>query len=137
MPYTTQAALIDRFGNEELLQLADRDGDGVIDAAVVDQAILDADAEIDGYLGAGGYTVPLDPVPLVIASLAADIARYRLYDDLATDTVRTRYEDARRMLEAISAGRVSLGAGDATGSAGSPEFDAPERVFSRATLEDF
>jgi len=137
MPYTTQAALIDRFGEEELLQLADRDGDGVIDTAVVDQAITDADAEIDGYLGAGGYTVPLDPAPTVIASLSADITRYRLHDDLAPPAVRTRYEDARRMLEAIAAGRVSLGANDATGSAGSPEFEAPGRVFSRSTLEDF
>jgi len=137
MPYTSQAALIDRFGDEELLQLADRDGDGIIDTAVVDQAIADADAEIDGYLGAAGHVVPLDPVPTVIAALSADIARYRLYDDLPPDAVRTRYEDARRMLEAIAAGRVSLGANDVTGSAGSPDFAAPERVFSGATLEDF
>ena len=47
MPYTDQAALIERFGLAELLAIADRDGDDAVDAGVVSQAIADADAEID------------------------------------------------------------------------------------------
>lgn len=141
MPYATTQDLIDRFGEEELLQLADRDGDGVIDAAVVERAAADADAEIEGYL-VGRYALPLESVPPVLSRIACDMARYHLYDDLATETVRTRYEDARRLLESIAAGKVQLGLPASAGAApvsGSPEVDsdAPARVFTRDSLEGF
>lgn len=141
MPYATTQDLIDRFGEEEMLQLADRDGDGAIDAAVVDRAVADADAEIEGYL-VGRYALPLASIPPVLARIACDIARYHLYDDLATETVRTRYEDARRLLESIAAGKVQLGLPASAGAAtvsGSPEVDsdAPARVFTNDSLEGF
>jgi phage gp36-like protein len=115
--YATQTDLVERFGEEELIQLTDRANVGAIDSAVLARAIADADAEIDSYVRAGGHTVPLSPVPDVVSRLAADIVRYRLHDDAATDEVRKRYEDARRTLEAIAAGRVSLGADDAVTTA--------------------
>lgn len=117
MTYATQTDLVERFGEEELIQLTDRANVGAIDTAVLARAIADADAEIDSYARAGGHTVPLSPVPDVVSRLAADIVRYRLMDDAATDEVRKRYEDARRTLEAIAAGRVSLGADDAVTTA--------------------
>ncbi len=137
MSYVTQAEMIARFGESELVQVTDRGMTGAIDAAVLSAAIADADADIDAYLGSGGYTVPMTPVPTVLVRLAADLVRYRLYDDAATETVRQRYEDARRMLEAIAAGRVSLGPADTGGSAGSPESDAADRIFTSDTLGDF
>jgi phage gp36-like protein len=108
MAYATQADLADRFGADELAQLTDRAGAGVPDATVVARALADADAEIDAYLGTR-YALPLPAVPSVIARLACDIARFRLWEDRASDEVRRRYEDARRLLDAIARGQVSLG----------------------------
>jgi phage gp36-like protein len=108
MPYATQADLEDRFGADELTQLTDRVGAGVPDASIVARALADADAEINGYL-ASRYALPLATVPPVLVRIACDIARYRLWEDRASEEVRRRYEDARRMLESIAKGQVSLG----------------------------
>lgn len=108
MPYATQADLEARFGTDELTQLTDRVGAGIPDAAIVARALADADAEIDGYL-ASRYALPLATVPPVLARIACDIARYRLWEDRASEEVRLRYEDARRLLESIARGQVSLG----------------------------
>lgn len=138
MPYTTQQEMIDRFGEAEVVQLTDRDGSaGAIVAQVLDQAIADADAEIDGYLAGGGYTLPLASVPAILSRIGADITRYHLYDDAATEDVRRRYDRAVALLAAIAKGTVSLGAGDPQGSADAPQTVAPTRVFTRDDLEDF
>jgi phage gp36-like protein len=108
MPYATQADLEARFGVDELTQLTDRVNAGVPDAAIVARALADSDAEIDGYL-ASRYALPLATVPPVLARIACDIARYRLWEDRASEEVRRRYEDARRLLESIARGQVSLG----------------------------
>lgn len=108
MSYTTQADLEARFGTAELLAIADRNADGLIDAAVVVQAIVDAEAEIDSYLG-GRYTVPLGPtVPALVQRLAADMARYRLQDDNPLDEARERYARALAALRDLADGRASL-----------------------------
>jgi phage gp36-like protein len=129
VPYVTQQQLIDRFGEAEMVQLTDRHDLGVIDGVVLDLAIADADAEIDGYLKAGGYTPPLSPAPPVISRLSAAITRYHLYSDQATEKVRQDYEDARRMCEAIAAGRMSLGAEDAVTA-------SPGRVVMRGGVSN-
>jgi phage gp36-like protein len=108
MPYATQADLEARFGVDELTQLTDRVNAGVPDTAIVARALTDSDAEIDGYL-ASRYALPLATVPPVLARIACDIARYRLWEDRASEEVRLRYEDARRLLESIARGQVSLG----------------------------
>lgn len=108
MAYATRADLERRFGAAEVLQLADRDGDGLADAGVIDGALAEAAAEIDAYL-AGRYDLPLPVVPPVLERIACDIARYRLMADNPLEEARRRYEDARRLLENLAAGRVSLG----------------------------
>lgn len=108
MGYATQADLIVRFGEPELVQLSDRVGAGVPDAAIVARALEDAAAEIEGYLAAR-YALPLLNVPGSLVRIACDIARFRLFGDQASAEVRTRYEDARRVLESIARGTVSLG----------------------------
>jgi phage gp36-like protein len=55
---------------------AEVEGNGAsVDGEAVDKAILDAEAEIDSRLGIK-YTVPFNPVPPLIASIAQDIAAY-------------------------------------------------------------
>lgn len=141
MPYTTPTLLADRFGSDELIQRTDKfpPFTGAIVDVVLDRAIADADAEIDGFVGAR-YALPLpDPVPPVLVPIACDIARYRLYDDAVPDIVRQRYEDAIARLKDISAGRLSLGIGPATVEQAvvSVQVRSPARVFSPDLLDKY
>lgn len=139
MPYATQADLVERFGETEIIQLSDRDRTGAIDSAVVTAKLADADAEIDAYL-ATRYTLPLASVPTVLKRVACDVARYHLFDDRVTDDVRRRYEDALKFLQAVAKGTVSIGVdpiGQAPASSDLPDHCAPDPVFDRQTLGDF
>ena len=53
-------------------------------APLIDAAIGDADAEIDGYL-AKRYAVPLAPAPKVINKFSKDIAVYNLFSRIGID----------------------------------------------------
>lgn len=111
MAYATPAMLAARVGADRLVDLTDRDGDGIGDDPMIAQALADAEAEIDGYLAAR-YRLPLPTVPAILARIACDIAIYRLLSlrrmgDI--EDARRRYEDGRRLLEAIGRGTVSLG----------------------------
>ena len=133
MPYITLQDLNQRFTEAEILSLAD-DGTGQIDQDEVDRAIEDAEGEINGRVAAGGYLVPLDPVPPIIRAYACDIARYRLHDDAATDQVTKRYADAMKFLTAVAKGDVLLGistlSNHASESAGSVQFSTGVRHMS-------
>ena len=137
MSYATLQELVDRYGEERLVQLTDRSMAEVIDQAVLLRAI--ADAEIDGYLAAR-YRLPLASVPPVLTRIAPDIVFYRLHSDEAPEEVRTRYEDARRLLEGISRGSVGLGVPEtedqprpslSSASSGNP------RIMDRSGTEGF
>lgn len=117
--YATQAEMIARFGQKEVVALTDRDFTGVIDESVLTSALEMSGYEIDGYLG-GRYTVPMPNPPQILIGFACDIARYRLCGTggvQVTDEIRDRYKDAIRFLEHVAAGRVTLG--------GLPEGTAP------------
>lgn len=107
MAYCAQADLVDRFGMEELIQLTDDARLGVIGSAALNRAITDASAEIDTYLRAR-YPLPLLSTPPEILSVACDIARYRLSDQLAPEIVKERYDAARKLLADLSTGRAVL-----------------------------
>lgn len=127
--------MIDRFGETEIVQLTDigevATGDIVTD--VLDRALEDADAEINGYLAAR-YVLPLGSTPTLVVGLAADIARYRLYRDNVTETVEKRYKAAVKMLENIAGGKISLGLDSANTPAqvtDAVQFGTSTRVFGR------
>lgn len=141
MPYTTLSLLQDRFGESELIQLTDKatPRTGAIVVSVVDKAIADADAEIDGFVGVR-YAVPLpEPTPPVLVPIACDIARYRLYGNAVPDIVRQRYEDAVARLKDIAAGRMVLGVDPISTPTVSTGVlvRSPERVFSADALRDY
>lgn len=133
MSYASEAELRTRFGSQELDLVSGRDPGGA--AVAIARALADADAEIDAYLEAR-YALPLTSVPPVLARIACDIARYRLWAERAPDEVRQRYEDARRFLEALARGDVRLGLPEAqqpappAAMAAAHTGDAP--VFTRA-----
>lgn len=71
MPYSTQADLEHAAGGaHKLVQLADHNGDGVLDAATVTAAIAEADAEI-GVWTRKRWT---DSIPLTVKALSARMA---------------------------------------------------------------
>lgn len=106
---------------------------------VIDTAVRDADAEIDGYL-AKRYPVPLSPVPKVINKFSKDIAVYNLFSRIGIDegtdqkTYLNRYNAAVKFLTLVAEGKVSLGAeaeGPATAAAAGFTVKSSPRLFSR------
>lgn len=135
MPYAVKQDLIDRFGEDELIQLTDRSASPVaIDDTVLGKALSDADGVIDAHL-AGRYTLPLASVPKLLVRYAADIARYFLYEDRAGESVRRAYEDALAFLKRVSEGKASLGL-DASNAAVSPSSGGVEFNESRRDFAD-
>lgn len=135
--YITQQQIIDRYGENALLDLADRDNDGIVDVDVVAEAIADASAFIDSYL-AKRYELPLATVPAPLTRICGDITLYILSGDgTVTDEKRKRYEDATKFLAALAKGEASLGAGLEQGSSnsvGQVELDSSPRIFTRKTM---
>lgn len=110
MTFATVSDLQSRFGQLELLLLADRDNTGTIDPGVVEACLQDADAEIVSLIGKA-VTIDQANVPLNLVRLACDIARYRLYGAGPTEDVRKRYEDAVKMLIRVANGDATLDGG--------------------------
>ena len=132
MTYATQTDLEDAFGVAEILQLTDRDQDGIVDGAVLAAALARADAVIDSFLG-GRYTVPITPTPTVILGVAADLARYYLYDDAVPEQVRAAYDDALRWLQQAARGEVQV-VGASAGGMDVVLAAAETRLFTRGVL---
>ncbi|EKE75189.1 gp436 family protein [Gallaecimonas xiamenensis] len=136
--YAALADMQARFGEVELVDLTDRTGTGAIDQAVLDNALDDAAATIDGYLGAR-YPLPLATVPAVLTRVACDLARYYLYDERATEAVTKRHDDALKMLRSIGDGTVTLGLPDAQTPEGSntSTIESAGSVWGRANSKGF
>ena len=134
--YATVQHITDRYGQDALILLTDRQGTGAIDTDVVDQALRDASAEIDTYLAAK-YSLPLSLVPDVLVRLCVDIVMYRLAADrdLGTEERRKRYDDATALLTRIAKGLVSLGVPTPPASSNGVAFvQGPKRRFGRGKL---
>lgn len=111
MAYTTLLNLEKRFGEQMLIDLTDRAeiATGAIDTDVVDAALADTDALIDGYL-ASRYTLPLSTPQPLIETLARDIAIYKLHVYQSDEKITADYKAAIRSLEGIAAGSIRLSA---------------------------
>ena len=158
MTYANATELLTRFDAAEIAQRVDRGvprlvtaelltalasfGDlGAFTAAeiarantalvVVQRALQDADDTINGYISAR-YTMPLAPVPAVLARVACELARFYLYDDQVTDLIKDRHAANMKWLAEVSKGTVSLGA-DAT-SGLQPASSAGAELVSGATV---
>ncbi|MDB1109714.1 gp436 family protein [Pseudomonas extremaustralis] len=132
MPYVTLDDLVKRFGRDEILDIAPDETGDEINVETVNRACEDAAGEIDSSLSAGGYKLPLASVPPVVTAYACDIARYRMYDDRATEQVNKRYDDAIRFLRQVANGGLKLGApkvDDEVTSAGEVSFEPGRRAF--------
>lgn len=132
--YATKQDMIDRFGEEPLIELTDRADPpaGVIDDAVLDAALIDASALIDSYI-ARRYELPLAGVPLVVKGHCMAIAWYRLHRGRVTDETRTDYTDALTFLRELSTGMALLDIGGTEPASANAQVRAVSsgRTFSR------
>lgn len=115
MAYSTLDDIKKLLPEENLIQLTDDAGSGVVDADVVDEAITYADQLIDGYLR-GRYTLPLSTVPSFLKKLSIDLVIFYLYGrrpEIQNENVEKKYTNVIRILEQIQAGKITLGTDDA------------------------
>jgi phage gp36-like protein len=137
MTYATLDDLINRAGPDEIRQVADRDLDGLVDAAVIAAVLASADRMVDGYVGAR-YDLPLAEVPALVNTWATSIARYQLHAAGAPDYVVQDYKDAITALKDVSRGLIVLplpsGAVAAPDTGGSVLAEHPAEVFTSSRL---
>jgi len=142
MAYCTLDDIKKLIPEQVIIQLTDDENLGTVNQARVDEAIAQADAEIDSYCG-GKYSVPFSsPVPDIIKKISVDIAIYNLYSRKVEEIPQTRterYRNAIRQLEGIAKGTISIGEDPepAIPSQGGSEVSTNDRVFTRDKLESF
>jgi phage gp36-like protein len=141
MSYNTKDDLLGDIPEEVLIQLTDDANLGTVDDTKVDQALGNSAAMIDGYCG-GVYQLPLDPVPAFIKALDLDIAAYNLYSrrENVPENRKDRYKNAVKTLDAIAAGKISIGAPAASQppqAGASSLVSAPTRIFDADKLDTY
>lgn len=139
MTYAIQQDMIDRFGEDEIIQLTDRDGLGVVNTDVLDRAFEDAQDLIDSYLRKR-FTLPLSSVPRILKGIACAIARKKLFDDGAPEEVTNNYKEAVDQLKQISKGQMDIGLDEIAttpATTDGPIFVETTQIFSMNKMEDF
>jgi phage gp36-like protein len=149
MSYATIQQLTERYLERDLRHITDPDAQA-LDAARAQQALDDATAEIDAWLGRR-YALPLVsyltglPVgaPIVLVRCACDIAIYRMQTLRPADDIkdaRQRYEDVVKLLKSMASGDVAIpevklrsdvSDNPETQAIGLPEFGQPDSLFGR------
>ena len=143
MSYSTQTDLQNLLTPAQLVQLTDDNQDGVVDTAPITEAIAEADAEIDGYLGAR-YPVPVSPIPVLLKNLSVAIALWKLYSRRSklNELRRKAYEDAKATLTNLSKGLMVLpaqGGGQVAssgGDSGIASTSPDDRIFTSGKDSD-
>ena len=135
MAYCTLSDLEDDYSADELAKYADFDGDGTADAAAIADAISDADGHIDSYLGVK-FSVPVSPVPAVLRKRSVTLTMYflQLRRQSVTEDMHKAYDRITKWLEAVVAGKATLGTSSApteASGAGGVDYDVQDRLFGR------
>jgi phage gp36-like protein len=142
MAYITNVDIQTRLGAATYVQLSDDNGDGVADAAVVDEVRMAAEGELNSYL-AVRHSVPVDVVVHselagLLKSAALDLAEYRLRlrrPPLPEDA-RRRRDQTVDWLRLIAVGTVALPSLSAPAGKGTvAQASGAARLLSRAELE--
>ncbi len=146
MSYITNQSIQDRLGSAALLQLADDDGDGQADTAILDEVRGAAEGEVNAYL-ARRYDVPIDVVTHpdlvgLLASITLDLAEYRLRlrRPPVPDDVNERLRHALTWLSRVADGTLELpsrGVALTTIRGTAAHTHGESRLLSRDELSDF
>jgi phage gp36-like protein len=143
--YCTQQDLMDRFGEDRLIQLTDRENypATTINATAVAKHIADASSTIDMYL-AKKYQLPLTvEVPAALTKICVDLSWYALQGDTVEkdSAVAVAYRMAMAELGRLASGEVVIkgaaGAELAQAGGGQIKTGAPSRVFTRDSMGEF
>lgn len=147
MPYITNTDIQTRLGASAYVQLTDDAGTGNANEAVVDEARLGAEGQLDAYL-ARRYAVPIDltqhaELSGLLRSIALDLAehRLRLRRPPIPQEATSRRDAAVTWLLQVALGQINLPAvtTPATSPLGdiTPRVTGAERVFTRDELSGF
>ena len=140
--YATIADFVTAFGTDETIMLSNLDDPSsvVIVESVIQRRLDDSSAEIDTYLQAAGYNLPLPSTPVVLRNRCCDISRYYLDRIRMREDVQQRYKEAIAYLKDLVKGNADLGLGQDNQSVAVP--DAPQwytgdRVFTMDSLRGY
>lgn len=141
MAYAAKADLLKYLSETKLIQLTSETD--TEDDTVITQALNDASAEIDRYVGKR-YQVPLVDIPDAVKAACAHIAIYWLYtrreEVFQTGVPEARmkaYESQISWLKMVARGEATLGEipeEQAVSAATTPEYEAETRVMTRDDL---
>ena len=101
----------------------------------IEEAIGDAESEVDSYLATGGYDTPFEAseTPRVLEKHTSALAYYELHET-PTEHLRAERKDAVAWLKRVATGRVSLGPTDSGEDSPAPSggvaHSGSEPVFS-------
>ncbi|SKC68320.1 gp436 family protein [Maledivibacter halophilus] len=109
---------------------------------IINEAIKDADGEIDGYLNKR-YSTPLpSPTPKIINKFSKDIAVYNVYSRIGIDEdereniLLIRYKSAVKFLENVAKGLIDIGIQRPEKRAASGfKINSNKRLFSRSSMK--
>ena len=106
-----------------------------------EDALADADAEIDGYLSKR-YRLPFDKVPAILNKFSKDIAVYNLASRIGIDeserekTFLNRYNAAIKFLTLVAEGKIDIGVYEPQKvSASGFQMNSSGRKFNRNSLQ--
>jgi len=139
MAYCTEADLIRRYGETELLQLADREQTGAIDAEVLAEVIGAADAEIDEYVGQV-QSVPLTAPAAKVVNISIVLTYWNLMIQAGAEAKPeaawvVAAKRARQWLADVAARRLRL---DASAAPGDPVvIESGGRLWDRGSSGGF
>lgn len=142
MPYAVVADMISAFSEQEILELSNIDypDNTTINEDVVNRAIADASAQIDGYLSTRYSTPVADPVPPLLRNYTCDVARYLLDKDKPREEVSRRRDLVFYNLKDLAAGKANLpgiNTADSTSASDTPLFFTSGRVWTAESLKDY
>ena len=140
MSYAAKADLLQSIDEAVLIQLTDDIDAGVVDDAVVEAALVEASALVDGYVGSR-YALPLATTPDILRRFCVDLALCSLYERRVglPDHWKERCKNAHRFLEQVAKGAIRLGVDDPAGTGPSDVMTvgANAPLFPRAELDRY
>ncbi|NRA85782.1 MAG: DUF1320 domain-containing protein [Rhizobiales bacterium] len=108
--YAVKQDIINKYDEDTLRYWSSKSHDGVMNDAVIDDALNNASSIMEGYI-AKRYNTPLSSVPPLLKPYCVDIAVFELAagDGLMTDDIKERYSIARKFLKDVASGLFTLG----------------------------
>ncbi len=139
--FANLAALTAKVGLERLIELTDDAGAGVVDVALAEKALAEADNIINGYIAAHYKRVDAAlPIPPLLTQIAIDIAYFRLYRFSAQpEHIADAYKDACAMLKQIASGMIKIDGGEENLPVrdGAILFEGNVPIFGREQMAGF